>query len=524
MFNPAGSGLVYSTYLGGSSWDSGEGIAVDGTGQVYVTGGTGSGDFPTRDPVQPAIAGDVDAFITVFNPAGSGLVYSTYLGGSNRDEGLAIAVDGAGNAYVTGSTGSTNFPTANPFQPTYGGTGDTFVAKIGELVGACTVTSTADSGPGTLRACLENASSGDQIVFETTVFRPFSPATIALTSGPLPDMAQGNLTVDASNAGVILDGSGLSSGAGFRITSDGNALRGMQILNFPGDGVEICCGARNNTVGGDRRLGTKPLGQGNLISGNGVSGVSVHDSGTVSNTVSGNFIGPDATLLNPLGNALHGVYVHSGAQNNQVGGSGNTIAYNHGDGVRVKGSTTTGNTITQNSIYENAGQGIENLDGGGGELTPPALVGAAGNRVAGTAPAASAVEIFGDDGDEGRFFLGSTAADAAGHFEFAAALMGLHVTATATDGAGNTSECSAPVVQERTITDTFETNDDWTLAYPISEGDWVSYISSPTDVAFYRLPVPPRGPTVIFTLTDLTADDELVLLAPTAAPLYTPLT
>jgi hypothetical protein len=123
--------LIYSTYLGGSSYDEGYGIAVDNAGNAYVTGFTGSTNFPTMNPLQPANSGGNDAFVAKINPAGSALVYSTYLGGGGGDIGTGIAVDGAGNAYVTGATDSTDFPTKNPLQAIYGGGGgDAFVAKL----------------------------------------------------------------------------------------------------------------------------------------------------------------------------------------------------------------------------------------------------------------------------------------------------------------------------------------------------------------------------------------------------------
>jgi hypothetical protein len=101
--NPAGSGLLYSTYLGGSSADIGFGIAVDAACDAYVTGYTGSTDFPTTaGAFQTTNYGIADAFVTKLNPAGSGLLYSTYLGGSSSDIGQGIAVDAAGDAYVSG--------------------------------------------------------------------------------------------------------------------------------------------------------------------------------------------------------------------------------------------------------------------------------------------------------------------------------------------------------------------------------------------------------------------------------------
>ncbi len=126
--------LVYSTYLGGSGSQLGYGIALDNSGSAYVVGWTSSIDFPTANPAQAAPGGgSYDAFVTKFTPAGSALEYSTYLGGSGSDIGRAIAVDGAGAAYVTGYTLSPNFPAVNAYQPTFGGgtnSGDAFVTKI----------------------------------------------------------------------------------------------------------------------------------------------------------------------------------------------------------------------------------------------------------------------------------------------------------------------------------------------------------------------------------------------------------
>ena len=145
--NAAGSALLYSTYLGGNGADQGAGIAVDSAGNAYVAGSTSSTDFLMVNPIQSANGGGgSDAFVTKINAAGSALLYSTYLGGSGGrvtfpfgDIGYGIAVDSAGNAYVTGYTSSTNVPTANAIQALIAGTScengatpclDAFVTKL----------------------------------------------------------------------------------------------------------------------------------------------------------------------------------------------------------------------------------------------------------------------------------------------------------------------------------------------------------------------------------------------------------
>src|SRR5437660_5915054 len=131
--NPTGSALVYSTFLRGSSFDASSAIAVDASGSAYVTGSTLSIDFPTMaGAFQTTFGGFVDAFVTKLNPTGSAVIYSTYLGGNNVDGSSGIAVDAADNAFVTGGTISTNFPTtAGAFQTTFGGSVfNAFVTKL----------------------------------------------------------------------------------------------------------------------------------------------------------------------------------------------------------------------------------------------------------------------------------------------------------------------------------------------------------------------------------------------------------
>lgn len=128
--NPFGSALVYSTYLGGSGVEIGFDIAIDTSGNAYVTGETQSSDFPTSNPIQPTLSGPNDTYVTKFDSSGLALVYSTYLGGTSGDDGRSIVLDGSGNAYVGGDTSSIDFPTVNPLQSTNAGIGDFFITKI----------------------------------------------------------------------------------------------------------------------------------------------------------------------------------------------------------------------------------------------------------------------------------------------------------------------------------------------------------------------------------------------------------
>ena len=150
--NPTGSALVYSTYLGGSRLDQSRAIAVDAQGSAYVTGSTESTDFPTTPGAFFQTA--PGAFVTKVNPSGTGLIYSTYLGGQIFGQAYGVAVDAlpSPNAYVTGSAGA-GFPTtAGAFQTTASGERDAFVAKIVDITLPPGATSGEVSGGGTIDA------------------------------------------------------------------------------------------------------------------------------------------------------------------------------------------------------------------------------------------------------------------------------------------------------------------------------------------------------------------------------------
>ena len=239
--NASGNALVYSTYLGGGSFECGFGIAVDGSGNAYVAGDTSSSDFPTASPMQPAQASGDEAFVTKLNAAGDTLVYSTYLGGDGNDDVLGIAVDASGNAYVTGDTQSTNFPTARPLQPAFGGNSDVFVTKL-NAAGAALVYSTYlggsefDIGLGIAVDASGNAYVTG--VTRSTNFPTASPLQPANAGGSQDAFvtklnAAGNALVYSTYLGG--SGSEMRFGGGIAVDAAGNAYvtGDTQSTNFP---------------------------------------------------------------------------------------------------------------------------------------------------------------------------------------------------------------------------------------------------------------------------------------------------
>ncbi len=237
--NNVGSALLYSTYLGGSGYDQGNGIAVDGSGNAYVTGYTSSTDFSTTSPLQGSNAGGEDAFVTKINVAGSALVYSTYLGGSAYDLGNGIAVDGSGNTYVTGYTSSINFPLASPLQPSYGGNTDAFVAKLNAAGSALVYSSYLGGSGGDQGYGIAVDGSGNAYVtgytqsinFPTT--NPLQPSIGGGSSDAF--VAKINAAGSARVYSTYLGGSSFDQGYGIAVDGSGNAyVTGFTYsTNFP---------------------------------------------------------------------------------------------------------------------------------------------------------------------------------------------------------------------------------------------------------------------------------------------------
>jgi len=222
--NPAGTAWVYATYLGGNNVDEGYAIAADASGSAYVTGYTASTDFPLQSALRNSNVASVDAFVTKLNPAGSALVYSTYLGGSATDYGTGVAVDSSGSAYVTGIVGSTDFPVANALQPHLAGADDAFVAKF-DPSGSTLVYSTYFGGGSVDQPyALAIDQSGNAWITGRTNSSDF-PLVNAIQGNRFAfDMfiTEINASGTASLFSTFLGGTGSESGRGIAVDSMGN--------------------------------------------------------------------------------------------------------------------------------------------------------------------------------------------------------------------------------------------------------------------------------------------------------------
>jgi len=251
--NVAGSALVYSTYLGGSSEDIGQGIALDGSGSAYITGYTQSANFPTTaGAFQTTFGGRQDAFVTKLNTTGSALAYSTYLGGSDYDDGRGIALDSSGSAYVTGSTYSANFPiTTGAYQMTSGGRQDAFVTKLNAVGGGPTYStylggSSSEEGDG-----IAVDSSGSAYVTGSTYSANF-PTTMGAFQTTISGYTDAFVSkLNMAGSGLVystyLGGDDDESGNGIAVDGSGNAyvIGDTRSANFP-----TTVGAYQTTGGG----------------------------------------------------------------------------------------------------------------------------------------------------------------------------------------------------------------------------------------------------------------------------------
>lgn len=238
--NPTGTALIYSTYIGGSRTDIGNSIAVDTSGNAFLTGYTSSINFPTTAGaydttynVEPTFDGTDDVFVTKLNPTGTALIYSTYIGGSGHDLGFSIAIDSSGSAFVTGYTEAfiTNYPTtAGAFDTTHNGDKDVFVTKL-DPTGTTLIYSTfmggslQDVGYG-----IAVDSSGNALLTgystDHTVDYPVTAGAFDTTHNGSEDVfvTKLNPTGTTQIYSTFIGGSGAENAFGIAIDSSGNAF------------------------------------------------------------------------------------------------------------------------------------------------------------------------------------------------------------------------------------------------------------------------------------------------------------
>lgn len=233
--SPTGS-LVYSTYIGGGSDDSGNAIAVDGSGNAFVAGGTNSSNFPTQGAFQGTFGGVLDAFVLELNPTGSALTYSTFLGGSGSDVATGLALDSSGNAYVVGSTTSTHFPPKNPIQSAIAGASNGFVTKLNSSGSALVYSTYLGGGTGDFAVAVAVDANNNAYVTGGTknkTFPIFPPTTAFQTSCGSDGNCNGGLydafvtVINSSGSGYVystfLGGESNDEGLGIALDSAGDA-------------------------------------------------------------------------------------------------------------------------------------------------------------------------------------------------------------------------------------------------------------------------------------------------------------
>ncbi len=300
--NASGSTLIYSTYLGGSGTDFGNTIAVDAFGEAYAAGRTESTDFPTAGVIDATLGGVQDAYVSRLNAAGSALSYSTYLGGSANDFANGIAVDVSRNAYVTGNTFSTDFPTASPFQAAAGGgDSDGFIAKINATGTALTYSTyiggnDVDDGNaiavdasgnvyvtgGTLSADFPVAGPIDAVVSDKDVFvLKLNASGSALTYSTY----LGGSGLDVGNA-IAVDSSGAAYVTGNTFSTDFPVASAVQTTAGGGDSDAFV--AKLNVAGSALTYSTY-LGGAGVDNGNGIAVDASGNAHVVGDTASSDF-------------------------------------------------------------------------------------------------------------------------------------------------------------------------------------------------------------------------------------------
>jgi hypothetical protein len=396
-----GSGLIYSTYLGGNINDSATGIAVDTSGSAHVTGFATSPNFPTLNAFQGTLAGLENAFVAQLSSSGSTLVYSSFLGGTASDSAAGIALDSSGNAYVVGSATSTDFPTKSPFQSALAGRQNAFVSEVSSSGSALTYStylggSAADQGLG-----ISVGSSGTAYVTGTTTSTNFptqaalQPALAGGSDAFVTELSAGGTSLVYS---TYLGGSDSDEGGGIAVDSSGNAFvaGGTSSPNFPVvNAFQSTLKSSSNAFVAKINAGGATLGFSTFLGGSGgdqAYAISVDSSANA--YVTGQTRSADFPTLNAFMPALGGVansFIAKFATDGTLGYStylggngldaGYGIAADAAGDAFVTGSTTSTNFLISGNAYQkfNAGGGdafiaeVSGAPGAGIQFTPPSL-------------------------------------------------------------------------------------------------------------------------------------------------------
>jgi hypothetical protein len=367
--------LTYSTYLGGSGADAAQAIAVDATG-TYLTGSTTSLNFPTANPFQGTNHGNTDAFVAKLNPAGSALVYSTYFGGSGTDIARGIAVDASGNAYIAGSTTSTDLPTVNALQAANAGGTDAFVAKLNST-GSALLYATYLGGSGDDQAngiALEGTNAVVVGQTSSTNFPTLNAVQASNAGGMDAFVAQLNSTGQALVFSTYLGGSNAVGGSG-NDAANGVAVNASGAIGVAGatgsadfhtfapfqpalHGLQDAFVARFTAAGG--LVYATYLGGSNLDSAAAIALDAAGDAYVTGNTSSPDFPGGGGdhgitsvfvAELNPAGSTL----VYSSVLGGTGADAGTAIAVDQQGFAYVAGTTTSTNFPTLNAVQPTYG-------------------------------------------------------------------------------------------------------------------------------------------------------------------------
>ncbi|MFH1101167.1 MAG: SBBP repeat-containing protein [Methanobacteriota archaeon] len=353
-FSPLGDSLLFSTFFGGGQYDKGTGIALDEEGYIYITGGTSSPDFPTKNAHDNSYNGQRDVFISKFSISGSTLLFSTFLGGSGLDVSNGIGVDSYGNAFVTGYTESSDFPIINPIDDSLNGNRDAFVAAVyppGEVVYVDDDYYDGGNNDGhywgfdaydNIQDAIEALLPGKTVfVYEGTYLKPDGSINIDKSINLIGENAETTIIDGGENGNTIYISANEVTIDGFTVQNSGNQGPGAAKA-----GIYVF--SANNTISNNIIIDNYYGIYLNCWHGNNIIG------NTITDYEKGIYIDSDENVIS--GNIIKstngfktGIYLWKGDSNSITG---NLITGNQDYGMRLF-FQTNGNIIFENTLIEN---------------------------------------------------------------------------------------------------------------------------------------------------------------------------